>query len=44
MSDEHEHVWVFHHTYSDWYDGDEEDIYYCSVEGCKERKVVYAPR
>lgn len=41
---EHEHVWEFLRTYEDWWDGDEEDIYRCTVDDCTERKRVYIPR
>ena len=41
---EHEHQWVYDHTYEDWWDGDEDDIYKCSVPGCTKTKTVYIPR
>jgi hypothetical protein len=37
----HEHQWTFHRTDSDWYDGDEEDIYKCE---CGETQRRYIPR
>lgn len=41
---EHKHQWQFKYTWEDWWDGDEEDVYVCTVEGCTERKWVYHPR
>ncbi len=41
---DHIHEWEFSYTYSDWWDGDEEDIYECIVKDCRELKYVYAPR
>jgi hypothetical protein len=41
---DHIHQWVFVYTIEDWWDGDEEDVYECSVDGCKERKREYIPR
>lgn len=32
----------FSHTYEDWWDGDEDDIYYCP--NCGKRIVIYVPR
>ncbi len=37
----HEHHWTFYRTDSDWYDGDEEDIYKCE---CGETQRRYIPR
>lgn len=44
VTDHHEHVWVFDYTYDDWWDGDSDDIYYCSVDGCHAIKSEYVPR
>lgn len=41
---EHEHVWVYDHTYDDWWDGDSDDIYKCTVPGCLKIKKVYISR
>lgn len=43
-TDDHLHQWKYSHTYEDWWDGDEDDIYICTVEGCKARKTEYIPR
>ena len=41
---EHEHQWVFLRTYSDWWDGDEVDIYECSVDECTAGQTRYISR
>lgn len=41
---EHEHQWKYSYTYDDWWDGDSDDIYKCTVEGCKARQTRYVPR
>lgn len=41
---EHEHQWKFLRTDEDWFDGDEEDVYECTIEGCNARKRKYIPR
>ena len=40
----HEHQWVFVRTDSDWWDGDEDDVYHCSVNGCSAWERRYIPR
>jgi hypothetical protein len=42
--EEHEHVWVYVRTREDWWDGDEEDVYACAVEGCNALDYRYIPR
>jgi len=42
--EDHEHVWKFSHTYESWWDGDEDDIYKCTVAGCKARDNRYVGR
>jgi hypothetical protein len=44
LFDSHEHQWVFHRTDSDWWDGDEEDIYRCAADGCTAIDRRYIPR
>jgi hypothetical protein len=39
--EDHKHVWTYVTTYSDWWDGDEEEIYKCN---CGERKTEYISR
>lgn len=39
---QHEHVWVYDHTYDDWYDGDSDDYYKCTICGKFDRR--YVPR
>lgn len=41
---DHEHVWVYLRSDDDWYDGDSEDVYGCTVEGCQARDYRYVPR
>lgn len=41
---DHEHQWEYAYSYDDWYDGDSDDIYKCTVPGCNARKEVYVPR
>jgi hypothetical protein len=35
-------LFKFSHTYEDWFDGDDDDIYVC--ENCGKTQVVYIPR
>lgn len=44
MTEEHEHQWKYIGTYDDWWDGDSDDMYECTVEGCPKIKSVYVPR
>jgi hypothetical protein len=44
LFDSHEHQWVYDHSYDDWWDGDSDDIYRCSVEGCTATQTRYVPR
>lgn len=44
MNADHRHQWEYLRTHEDWWDGDEEDIYGCVVEGCDARDVRYVPR
>lgn len=41
---EHEHVWKFLYDSYDWWDGDGEDVYECTVPGCNARDRRYVPR
>lgn len=41
---DHEHVWKYHSTYDDWWDGDSDDLYKCAVEGCNAREFRYVGR
>lgn len=41
---DHKHIWRFLHTSENWFDGDEEDVYECAVEGCKKKDRRYVPR
>lgn len=40
----HEHVWEYSHTDADWWDGDADDIYVCTIEGCSAIDRRYIPR
>lgn len=40
--DDHEHDWKYSHTYDDWWDGDSDDIYVCTV--CGKSQTRYIPR
>lgn len=42
--EEHEHQWQYTGTYDDFWDGDSDDMYKCTVEGCSKIKSVYVPR
>lgn len=38
---EHAHEWRFSHSFEDWWDGDEQEVYVCD---CGERDYRYIPR
>lgn len=41
---DHTHVWRYERTDEDWFDGDETDIYKCTVDGCGATDRRYIPR